>query len=311
MSLPRQVLTGSFYLITRRCTQREYLLKPDAFVNNAFVYCLAVAAALAGIDIIHACAMSNHHHTVIYDRTGMFPKFIEHFHKLLAKTINAYRGRWENVWTSQKCSVVRLLDHSDIIEKIVYTLTNPVSAHLVERAVDWPGVNTHRRERIHATRPDKFFRKNGSRLPDEITLELTIPPELGPADQIRREIDARVAEVENRLMRERKSTLRHVLGATAVLREDPNTRPATREPRRGIHPNIAARDRYTRIDGLVGYADFLVRYREALALWSAKRVAVFPRGTYHLRQRYNVDVDGTPPTPPRATPPEPAYRPTR
>jgi REP-associated tyrosine transposase len=311
MSLPRQVLAGSFYLISRRCTQREYLLKPDDFVNNAFVYCLALAAAIAGVDIIDTCAMSNHHHTVIFDRTGTFPTFIEHFHKLFAKTINAYRGRWENVWSSKKCSVVRLLDRSDVIERIVYTLTNPVTAHLVERAVDWPGINTHHRERIRATRPTRFFRKNGSRLPAEITLELTIPPELGPADEIRREIDARVAEVENRLMNERKVTLRRVLGAAVILREDHNTRPTTREPRRGIHPNIAARDRQTRIDGLVGYADFLIRYREALKLWKTNRAAVFPPGTYLMRHRHHVAVEGAPAIPPLATPPEPARPPAR
>jgi hypothetical protein len=30
MSLPRQVLPGQFYLVTRRCTQRQFLLRPDA-----------------------------------------------------------------------------------------------------------------------------------------------------------------------------------------------------------------------------------------------------------------------------------------
>ena len=33
--------------------------------------------------------MSNHHHTVIFDRDGTFPAFTEHFHKLLAKSQNA------------------------------------------------------------------------------------------------------------------------------------------------------------------------------------------------------------------------------
>src|SRR5690348_1149584 len=38
--LPRQVLPRQFYLITRRCTQRQFLLRPDAPTNNAFLYCL-------------------------------------------------------------------------------------------------------------------------------------------------------------------------------------------------------------------------------------------------------------------------------
>jgi triacylglycerol lipase len=36
-------------MITRRCTQRQFLLRPDPATNNAFVYCLAVAAQRAGI----------------------------------------------------------------------------------------------------------------------------------------------------------------------------------------------------------------------------------------------------------------------
>jgi len=44
MSRPRQVLPGQFYLVTRRCTQRQFLLRPDAATNNAFTYCLIEAA---------------------------------------------------------------------------------------------------------------------------------------------------------------------------------------------------------------------------------------------------------------------------
>jgi hypothetical protein len=37
--LPRQ-----FYLITRRCTQRQFLLRPDKATNNGFLYCMIDAA---------------------------------------------------------------------------------------------------------------------------------------------------------------------------------------------------------------------------------------------------------------------------
>lgn len=45
--LPRQVLPGQFYLITRRCSQRQFLLRPDTATNNAFLYCLIDAACAA------------------------------------------------------------------------------------------------------------------------------------------------------------------------------------------------------------------------------------------------------------------------
>jgi hypothetical protein len=37
MSLPREVIAGRFYMVTRRCTQRQFLLHPDAETNNAFL----------------------------------------------------------------------------------------------------------------------------------------------------------------------------------------------------------------------------------------------------------------------------------
>jgi hypothetical protein len=93
----RQVLPRQFYLVTRRCTQRQFLLRPDAATNNAFLYCLIAAASRCEIDILLPCALSNHYHAVIYDRAGRYPEFIEHFHNLLARSQNALRGRWENL----------------------------------------------------------------------------------------------------------------------------------------------------------------------------------------------------------------------
>src|SRR5438270_12941390 len=89
VSTPREVLPGRTYMITRRCTQRQFLMRPDRETNNAFIYCLAVAAEKFGIRVLFTAAMSNHHHTGIHDPEGNYPAFIEHFHKLFAKCQNA------------------------------------------------------------------------------------------------------------------------------------------------------------------------------------------------------------------------------
>ncbi|HEX2687979.1 MAG TPA: hypothetical protein VHN14_15230 [Kofleriaceae bacterium] len=114
--LPRQVLPQKFYLITRRCAQRQFLLRPDTVTNNAFLYCLIVAALRCEIDVLLPCAMSNHYHAVVYDRAGRYPEFIEYFHKLLARSQNALRGRWENFWSCEQTCVVRLADHEAVID---------------------------------------------------------------------------------------------------------------------------------------------------------------------------------------------------
>src|SRR5688572_17305347 len=165
MTLPRDVVPGRYYMITRRCTQRQFLMRPEKAVNNAFAYCLALSATRFEVDVILSLAMSNHHHTVILDRHGNYPEFIEHFHKLVARCLNAYRGRWENFWSSEQCCVVRLVKLADILDKLVYVATNPVKDDLVEDVHQWPGFSGYdafvSQKPIVATRPSFFFKAHG------------------------------------------------------------------------------------------------------------------------------------------------------
>ena len=125
MSFPRQVIPGRAYLVTRRCTQRQFLLRPDPQTNNAFVYCLGYAALKAQLDIVAFIANSNHYHAVVVYPHGNIPKFLEVFHKLMAKHQNALRGCWENMWSSEQTSLVALVGPEDTMAKVTYTLTNP------------------------------------------------------------------------------------------------------------------------------------------------------------------------------------------
>jgi len=165
-------------MITRRCTQRLLLMRPDAKTNQAFVYCLALAAERYEIDVLFTVAMSNHHHTGIYDRHGNYPAFLEYFHKLFAKCQNSLRGRWENFWSSEQTSVVQLVDPEDILEKIAYALCNPVESGLVDKAKQWPGVSsfsaTVEGKSLAAKRPEHFFRSNGP-MPETATLSFARP----------------------------------------------------------------------------------------------------------------------------------------
>jgi putative transposase len=60
--------------------------------------------------------MSNHWHGVVTDPHARLPEFLERFHRLFARAQNASLGRWENLWSSDKPSVVRLVSDQDILE---------------------------------------------------------------------------------------------------------------------------------------------------------------------------------------------------
>ncbi len=292
MSRPRQVLRGQFYLITRRCTQRQFLLRPDDTTNNAFVYCLGEAAQRFEIDIVLPSAMSNHHHTVVFDRHGRYPQFVEHFHKMLARCMNARWGRWENLWAAEEACITRLLDREAVIEKLAYAASNPVKDLLVEQAHQWPGVNGYRnlvhRKPLRATRPRHFFREHGV-MPETITLTLVIPPELGAAHDVIAELRERVEGIERETRARRARTGTAVLGRRRVLEQSWRSSPTDKEPRRNLRPRFAGA-KEVRTEALLAYKEFLATYRDARAHWLQRGVARFPRGTYWLARFAPIEL---------------------
>ena len=293
---PRQVLPRQFYLITRRCVQRQFLLHPDAATNNAFLYCLIHAALRCKIDVLLPCAMSNHYHAVIYDRAGRYPEFIEHFHKLMARSQNALRGRWENLWSSEQTCVVKLVDREAVMDKLVYTATNPVTDHLVERVHHWPGVNGLGAlldgRALTARRPLHFFRPDGP-MPDMLELPLTVPGELGPAAAVRAELRDRVRAVELERAAERTRTGLRVLGRRAVRAQSWRDTPTSKEPRRNLRPSVATRSKWARVEALMRNRAFAVEYARARECWQDGVASVFPVGTYWLHRFASVRVGET------------------
>ena len=293
--LPRQVLPRQFYLVTRRCTQRQFLLRPDAATNNAFTYALIEAAQRTQIDLLLPCAMSNHYHAVIFDRHGRYPEFVEHFHKMFARSQNTLRGRWENFWSSEQVCVVRLVNRDDVMDKLVYTATNPVKDGLVDKVHHWPGVNglgaLLAGRPLRADRPYHFYRKDGA-MPEAVELRLTIPAELGPEAEVLAELRERVAATEAEMAALRLRTGSRVHGRRAVLKQRWWARPESFEPRRNLRPLVAARSKWARIEALQRNQDFVADYTATREAWRAGAKVTFPVGTYWLRRHACVSIAG-------------------
>lgn len=289
MSSPRQVVPGRAYLVTRRCTQRQFLLRPDQETNNAFIYCLAYAAEAAEVDVVAFVANANHYHAVVVDKLGQIPRFLEQFHKLLAKHQNVLRGRWENFWSSEQTSLVELIGPDDILAKIVYTLTNPVKDHLVEQAHHWPGAislaGTIHGKSVTASRPTRFFRPDGN-MPERVELRCVKPPGFQhlPPEKYREVLLDAIKAAETAAADERRTSGRRLLGRKAVLAQETNDRPHSREPRRNLHPQIAAADKLPRLEAIRNLKAFRAAYAAARDLWLAGTAVLFPEGTWWLRR---------------------------
>ncbi|MBL9015374.1 MAG: hypothetical protein JNL83_14415 [Myxococcales bacterium] len=269
------------------------MLTPSRECNNAVVYCLIVAVQKTGVCLLDFMTMPNHPHYAVLDRKGEIVAFYTEFHRLLAKCRNAQLGRWENFWASQQTNVVRLETRDDLMNKLVYIATNPVTAGLVERVEEWPGAFGYlaliNGEPLRATRPTAYFDKDGD-MPTEVELMLRIPPELGDHDAFVAKLKRLVEAVEFAERRKREETGRKVLGRNAVMRRSWRESPTSKEPRRGLRPTLAAKDLWRRLEAIQRRRDFLAQYRLARQALLAGAPIPFPHGTYWLARFMNVAV---------------------
>ena len=196
-------------MFTRRCTQRQFLLRPDPETNQIVQYCLAVMAARYGMQLHALYVASNHYHLVATDTRGEYPLFLRDFHALVARAVNAHRGRWESLWTaSAQTSVVHLVDRAAVFAKALYTITNAVKDFLVTRVLCWPGVCSwpmmlHKKSRRIA-RPRRFFGLR-SKLPKNVTLRFVLPPQWESWDRWRDRLKQHVNEVETATAKKREA----------------------------------------------------------------------------------------------------------
>lgn len=293
MTAPRQILPGVTYLVTRRCSERRFFLRPGPTTNAIFEYALAVASKRHHVAVHAFCVMSNHYHLVVTDRDGRLPAFMQHLNSLVARATNAWLGRWDGFWSSgTSYSAVKPGDLEDAIRKVAYVLANPVSAGLVATGRDWPGLWSAPEQlgvsTFTAARPKVFFRSDGD-MPAFAELTLETPAGFSSAHEFQQLVATAVRVLEDEAGRKHETEKRGFLGRARVLAQKPFARPASGEPRRQLNPRIAARDTWRRIEVLSRLKDFLDAYRAA---WKARRSGVrdvvFPAGTYQLQVEHGV-----------------------
>ena len=211
---------------------------------------------------------------------------MEYLHKYVAKTINASLGRWENFWASEKPSAVVLKNPQDVLDKIAYTVCNPVEAGLVAKTIHWPGLTAFSPGRILcAKRPDVFFRAEGP-MPPSASLAIAMPPQFDQFSQgqYKEVVCGEMHKRERALVEAFEKAGRSFMGVSAVMRQKHWEQPKTTEPRRHLNPRIACQSKWHRIEALARLKSFIVEYRDALRRWrDGERGVIFPRGTYYLR----------------------------
>ena len=290
MTLPRQVLVGQTYFVTRRVAQGPFLVRPDPLVNQIFRYCLAWAAKRHPVKIHAAFVASNHFHLVLTDEDRNLPRFMEHLDKFVANCMNVALDRCEGFWSTRHYNALPLCYDEDVLDKLLYLLVNPVASWLVAFAFEWPGVwfgiGGFGPQSYTERRPEVFFSPKTT-APEEVSLTVS-PFERFFSDQSPAEFDKllrrRAFEREHEIRNRARPDGKRFLGREAILAQSPWDYPKTRQARGGLNPHVACLDKWKRIALLLALRAFRLRYREALDQFRAGlRTVLFPIGTYWLR----------------------------
>ena len=283
MTLPRSVLPNTTYMLTRRCLGRRFLLRPDAAINNIYVYCLALAAETYGVELHAVCVMSHHYHLILTDVRGVLPDFTAWLNRQLAMCVKRVRKWDEVVWEPNvACSAIELPGSAEVLEKVAYVLLNPVSAALVRSPERWPGVvttlRTLRRGTMGARHPEVWFK---SKARESATLSFTTPTCFVDQEAYHRALEPLLA---SRLAQVRATTRqqgRGYLGRTRLRKTPVWERPTTKKQRFGRSPTFSALTRSQWLAAAKQLRAFRLAYRVAYQAWrSGDRSVEFPMGTW-------------------------------
>jgi REP-associated tyrosine transposase len=305
VTLPRCILPGTTWLLSRRTTRRFFLFRPDAdgALQRIYLYCLAFAAHKYGILVHAAVLLSDHGHLVVTDPHGVLPDFLRDFHRLFAMCVKCHRAWDEEVWNKTATNCVELRTVDSVLDKVAYALANPVACGGVRYARDWPGVtqrvNELGRSVVDCERPDVPF-LTGEMWPERIELAFVWPPRVY-AELSGREARSRIAALLDVRERDAHAQFRKkgwsFLGAERCVRTSIYRRATTPEPLRDRVPTFAhGGDRDVRKRAIAERRAFRAAYACALELWRAGVAddAIFPAGTWWMRVFHGARCDEPP-----------------
>jgi REP element-mobilizing transposase RayT len=274
----RRHVPGQYYLVTTRCHQARFFLRPDRDLNEAVLEWLTRAQyRFPELLIVAACVMSNHLHLVVRDQSGQLASWASYFFGNLARAVNRIRGR-SGACFDRRYSAEPILDDEALIGCLVYTVTNPVKAGLCNRADEWPGVvlfapgprrkeipvswierDMERRARAQTQRRGEAATASDAfRVEANLVIE-PLPTGLGGSEDAGpiAAIEAREAE----LVAERREAVILPLGPAKVLAQSWHAAP--RHPKRSPRPLCHAADTALRDAFREGYRAFVGLFREA------------------------------------------------
>ena len=177
-----------------------------------------------------------------------------------------------------------------IVDKLVYTYTNPVKDGLVRDYRSWPGFNTRpgdwRKGTRTVERPNVYFKHT----PKELTYAIVPPPQLaGDLEQQIADVEQQIRDAQRQAAANLSTEGRSFMGAKAIMRTSPFEAPDAPHPVGSLAPRLAAGgDRKAMGVAATALKLFRIAYREAWRAFKDGIDVVFPGGTLLMARRHRV-----------------------
>lgn len=284
----RRHAPGQYYLVTTRCHQARFFLRPDRRLNDTVLEWLARAQrAFPNLRLHAVCVMSNHLHLVVHDRNGELAAWASFFLGNLARAVNRIRKR-SGSFFERRYSAEPILDNDALIDRLIYVVTNPVKAALCKRVSEWPGIVLWSEEGVAFERGISWIDRDAQRratstprdggqpliVPGRIRID-PLPGDGGSPLNLAETIRVREQELANEHRAERRKTLTKA----RVLAQRWHAAP--RRPKRTPRPLCHASDPALRRAFTEGFREFTALFRDASEqLRSRAASAHFPDWCY-------------------------------
>jgi REP element-mobilizing transposase RayT len=294
----RRHAPNTYYLVTTRCHQARFLLRPEPAIHEAVLEWLTrTQRAYPGVHLFGLCVMSNHLHLLVRDTQGELAAWASYLLGNLARSVNAIRERCGVVF-ERRYSAEPVLDDAALLDRLAYLVTNPVNAGLCDQSRHWPGLVLWTRTGepdLHevswvgrkAYRSARYrARQRGQAPPDPDAFRVRgtlaihpLPTEIGSSSEGRCEIAEAIAAREHELAADRRRSGRPAMTRREVLAQDWQAAP--RRPKRSPRPPCHTTERSLRKAFIEGFREFVGAFREASAQWRLGiRNVTFPPWSY-------------------------------
>ena len=250
---------GGVFFVTSRTVRRMFALRPSPRVNDIVGGILARAVQLYNIDLYAYGFTSNHFHmTGKCETPESYSRFVGYVKSNIARKIGA-EIEWDAPIWSRRYDCSEILDDEALVERFKYIAAHGVKEGLVETPLDWPGLTSvgpllagvtpvyhwyNYTKRGQLEREAKAEARRSGRPPRRVKeheykepIALRIAPLPCWEGLTVRERSAEVKGIVEEIIAEGRAAReadggRPVMGAAAVLRQDPHSHPRSNPPKR-------------------------------------------------------------------------------